>query len=868
MLGQELGHYRIEGKLGEGGMGVVYKAHDTHLDRPVAIKVLSAEAVADPERKRRFVQEARTASALNHPNILHIYDIDQSHGIDFMAMEFVEGKTLHQLSGHDGLPLADALRYAGQIAGALARAHEVGIVHRDIKPANIMVDTQGLVKVLDFGLAKLTEEARELGDSALTRTVHPQTEGGVVFGTIEYMSPEQAEGRRVDARSDMFSFGMVLYEMLTGRRPFQGTSKLAILSAILSKEPVPVREISQDVPPAVEDIVVQCLRKDPGERFPSMGAVKAAIEAVQDTLRAPSTALPVPRPVARHTRRLWPWMGAAVAVALAVAIPLAWRASHSGNSGKLSALLPFSPAAADPAAQASADGLSEIIGREIAWLNQFQPAERVLPPADVRGDASLGPAEARNKLGTDLVVTGTLQRSGDKLHWTAALVRASPLREVKRVELDLSLADPVGVQSALLRNLAQLLGMRSAGTAEARLAGGNTKIPAAFEDYIQAHGWLRHAADAAAVDRAIGLFRSAIQKDAAYGRAYAGLGEALWAKSALSQDQQWPEQARQACLSAIAANAGLPDVHLVLGKIYGATGHPQEAVDEFRKTIQLDPLSIPAHTSLGKAYESLGQMSDSQTAYRALVDLWPNYLLPYSHLASFYYRQGRYQEAEPVFRKVVELAPGNATGYENLGALYHVMGRPDDAAAMMKKALSIKPSATGYTNLGTLYFFQGRYTDAVPLMEKATGMDPANYVYWGNLGDAYRWAPEYKVRAADAYKRAIALAARPNMNPNDADLRSILAVYYAKLPDQSKALAEIAQARRLAPMNPDVLFRSALAYEITGRRDQAIGALDLALQAGYSLDEARQEPDLAELRKDPRYGKIDQRASTRPTSPK
>jgi len=230
------GHYRVLERVGAGGMGEVYRARDTHLDRSVAIKVLPAEAVADPERKRRFVQEARSASALNHPNIIHIYDIDSADGIDFIAMEYIVGKSLDQLIGCNGLQIGEALKYAVQIADALAAAHAAGIVHRDLKPANIMVTEKGLVKVLDFGLAKLIETVQ--GDTtASTQMMVPMTEEGTIIGTCSYMSPEQAEGKKVDTRSDIFSFGSVLYEMLTGSRAFQGSSKIEILSSVLHQEP-------------------------------------------------------------------------------------------------------------------------------------------------------------------------------------------------------------------------------------------------------------------------------------------------------------------------------------------------------------------------------------------------------------------------------------------------------------------------------------------------------------------------------------------------------------------------------------------------------------------------------------------------------
>src|SRR5437868_196853 len=271
MIGQALGHYRIEAKLGEGGMGVVYRAFDTHLDRSVAIKILRADATTSPERKRRFVQEAKAASALNHPNIIHIYDISSSDGTDFIAMEFVAGKTVDQLIGKSGLPLKDTLKYSIQIADALARAHSAGIVHRDLKPANIIVAEDGRVKLLDFGLAKLTETTGDSESATATMNIQQTalTEEGSIVGTIAYMSPEQAEGKKVDGRSDIFSFGSVLYEMVTGRRPFEGGSKISTLSAILHKEPPAASEISPAVPMELEKIIARCLRKDPERRAQS-----------------------------------------------------------------------------------------------------------------------------------------------------------------------------------------------------------------------------------------------------------------------------------------------------------------------------------------------------------------------------------------------------------------------------------------------------------------------------------------------------------------------------------------------------------------------------------------------------------------------
>ncbi|MBL8294613.1 MAG: serine/threonine-protein kinase [Bryobacterales bacterium] len=314
MVGKTISHYEILEKLGEGGMGIVYKARDTHLDRPVALKLLPASRMADPDRKRRFIQEAKAASALNHPNIITIYDTDQADGLDFISMEFVPGKTLDQVIPRKGLPLTTTLQYAVQMADALAAAHNAGIVHRDFKPGNVMVTDQGKVKVLDFGLAKLTEAA-PLGPDAETRTLQPATEDGAIVGTVAYMSPEQAQGKHIDARSDIFSFGSVLYEMVAGRRAFQGDSKIATLAAIIERDPAP---LPTGVPHDVDKLISRCLRKDPARRMQTMADLRVAVEELKENSE-PGRSMSLVLPRTRHARSGAPWMLALVLLAVAAA---------------------------------------------------------------------------------------------------------------------------------------------------------------------------------------------------------------------------------------------------------------------------------------------------------------------------------------------------------------------------------------------------------------------------------------------------------------------------------------------------------------------------------------------------------------------
>ena len=309
-IGQTLGHYQILEQLGAGGMGEVYKARDTRLNRTVAIKLLRADRVSDPERKQRFIQEAQSASALNHPNIVIVYDIDQHDGVDYMVMECVAGKTLDALIPKQGMRLGDALKIAIQMAGALAKAHAAGIVHRDLKPANVMVSDDGHVKLLDFGLAKLLDD-QPIAEGDRTRTARLETEEGTILGTTAYMSPEQAEGRKLDARTDIFSFGGMLYEMVTGHRAFGGDSKLSTLSAILKDEPKPL----EGVPADLDKIIRRCLRKDPARRFHHMDDLRVALEEVREDSESGRLTAPG---VEKKRKGIPKWVWAAGVTALAL----------------------------------------------------------------------------------------------------------------------------------------------------------------------------------------------------------------------------------------------------------------------------------------------------------------------------------------------------------------------------------------------------------------------------------------------------------------------------------------------------------------------------------------------------------------------
>jgi serine/threonine protein kinase len=381
MDGGEIGHFSLLEKIGEGGMGRVYKARDLRLDRLVAIKVLPEARQGDADRRARFVQEAKAASALNHPNIITIHEIGEQDGRTFIVMELVDGKPLNELILRKGMRLTEALRIAAQVADALTAAHAAGIVHRDLKPANIMVDSHGRVRVLDFGLAKLIASvtADGVGADEATRTVtvdQPVTEEGVIVGSVPYMSPEQAEGRVVDPRSDIFSFGAVLYEMVTGQRAFRGESRISTLAAIVEKEPQPPSAISSTTPPELDRLILRCLRKDINRRSQTMADLKLALEELRD--ESESGKLPRPAVDASVRRRLWRWPALAIASLLIAAVAVvSVYLNHRGTQPKGPNLVRLSPddgySYGQPAI--SPDGgfvayISDRSGDDQLWLQQ------------------------------------------------------------------------------------------------------------------------------------------------------------------------------------------------------------------------------------------------------------------------------------------------------------------------------------------------------------------------------------------------------------------------------------------------------------------------------------------------------------------
>ncbi|HBY61677.1 MAG TPA: hypothetical protein DEH78_17790 [Solibacterales bacterium] len=715
MISQRLRHYEVVSRLGSGGMGEVWKARDTRLDRDVAIKVLSAEWRDDPVRRQRFAREARAASALNHPNIVTIYAIEEGEDFDYIVMECIEGRTLRELIGQQGLPSGRAVPLILQIANALGVAHRAGIVHRDLKPGNIMVREDGLVKILDFGLAKRLAFAAGAGAEGTLTSL----DAGV-SGTVSYMSPEQASGAEVDHRSDIFSLGVVLYETLSGKRPFPGDNALSVLQKIHTHTPEPVTRHKPGLPPELDRLIERALEKRPQHRFQSMEELAAALRQAHETDSGTSdpatqtlTSLPAGHRKGWPARRAW-----AVAAVVAAVVLLGWLA--------LSRLAP-------------------------AW-----GTERLFGP---------GPYEL---------------------------------------------------------------------TAQARTL--------MHEYYKPGH-----------LDQAIAALKRALSADQKYASAHATLAEAYVLKSRERSDPQWVKMALDEARRAAELAPQMAAVQISLGRALHADGKGEEAERTLRRALDLDPQSVEAHCYLATLLQQ-AQPREAEELLRHAIQLGPKQAVGHVQMGVLFARQGRWEDARQALEKGLAIEPAHAVALRNLSAVNHRLGRYEDAISAVQRSLEITPSAPGFSNLGTLLFFQGRYRDAVAAMEKAVELGANNYVYWGNLGDAYRWTAGLEGKAREAYLRATQLAGtRLQSHSEDAAARASLALYQAKLGRKEEAWKT---AAGVDAKTVDLQYALLVANEATGRRTAALALFEKILAAGESLHEIENDPELLAFRQDPAYHRL------------
>jgi len=668
VIGKTLAHYEITEFIGKGGMGEVYRARDTKLERDVALKVLPAAVAADPARLERFEREAKTVAGLNHPHIVTLHSVEEDRGIRFLTMELVEGQELDQLLTPEGLPLSQVFEIGTAVADALAAAHEKGIVHRDLKPANVMVTRNGHVKVLDFGLAKLTQD-KPVSDIDETEAMS-LTQAGSVLGTVPYMSPEQLRGQPVDSRSDIFSLGVLLYELATGRRPFVGNNNADLTSAILRESPPPLTAVKPDLPHHLGRIVARCLEKAQENRYQSAVDIRNELRSlrreVESGVSHPGNPIPGKKTATRHRRGRWWMVVPAAALVVAGLIFLQGRDRQSPSTEptattpappeKSIAVLPFADLSPEQDQEYFSDGIAEELLNLLARVGELKVTARTSSFSFKGKEVEV--MEIGRQLGVSHVLEGSVRTSGNRMRITAQLIHTADGFQVWSQNWDRTLDDIFAIQDEIAGEVVKELKVTLLGEAPK----ARTTDPKAYSMHLQAVQ-LARTRSAEGFAQSDSLYRQVLAIDADYAPSWVNLATNLVNEVYIglrSADDGFT-RAREAANKAIEIDPGSAQAHAALGSIAVSEGNPADAATHFERALELDPASP---TVLG----------NSSTVLKTL---------------------GRLDEAIALDEETVRRDPVNTAWLFNLAAAKHWAGRNDESIALLRTVLSLSPSFNG-----------------------------------------------------------------------------------------------------------------------------------------------------------------------------
>jgi len=813
-------------------MGEVYRARDQRLGREVAIKVLPASLVKDPDRLRRFEQEARAAGLLNHPNITAVYDVGSHEGAPYVVSELLEGETLRAFLADGKLASRRALDYAVQIARGLAAAHEKGIVHRDLKPENLLVTKDGRAKILDFGLAKLAEPEPSPGSETQAATAAPATQAGVVMGTLQYMAPEQARGNPADARSDIFSFGVVLYEMLSGKRAFARDSAADTVSAILKEDP-PDLPADPGVPPGLDRIVRHCLEKDPERRFRSAHDLAFDLESLSDVSRPSVPA----RPLAGGRRNVF--LAALAAAFLAVVGLLLWRARtnrpaapESSTSGRKSiAVLPFQNLSPDPENAFFADGMTEDILTQLAKIRDL----KVISRTSVMGyKGTQKPVkDIATELGVATVLEGSVRREGGRVRIVGQLVDGRTDEHLWAETYDRDLKDVFAIQSEVAQRIATALRATLSPEEKKRIEQSPTGNLAAYDLYLKGREFYNHYRKADN-EVAIDLFRKAADLDAGFALGYAGLGDA-YAQRVLrfGRPQSELEPGIEMSRKAIGLDPQLAEGHKALGLAYQTKGAHREALEELRKAAEINP--GVASYNLGANLRQLGRLDEALSWMLRAKDLDPTNPVTPAGIASAYAALRDFGQAEQWLKRSLALQPDLSQAHHFLVLVLLQERRDEDARRQAREAMMLLPGDHLLAHDAAIAeLLAGNRPRAENLFEQALP---------GFRGK--RISPPGTGAGVETYVAALHLGAGRR--------------------EEADALLEesLATDRRAAEEgNEDwsVPFDTACVHAIRGNKDEAFRWLDKSVEAGWrGWPLGTRSPLLDPLRGDSRFRQLESR---------
>jgi eukaryotic-like serine/threonine-protein kinase len=725
MIGKTVAQYRILQKLGSGGMGVVYKAEDKKLGRLVALKFLPEESSHDSSALERFQREARTASALNHPHICTIYDIDQYEGKPYIVMEFLEGETLRERIASKPLTTDEQLDMALGIADALEAAHAKGVIHRDIKPANIFVTSRSQCKVLDFGLAKLVSSSKAEASSEERTAVEQLTSPGTTMGTISYMSPEQARGEELDARTDLFSFGAVLYEMATGRRAFTGTTAAVIHDAILNRAPLSPASVHALVPPELESIIFKALEKNRNLRYQTASELRADLVRFKRQLDSGRSVTSITAaPATRKFQFTKPLILAAVLLLVALAVAGYWLNRRTGDVDSI-AILPFTNATASSDTEYLSDGITESIINSLSQLPKLRVSARSLVFRYKGKDVD--PRTAGQELNVRAVLTGRVVQRGNNLTVQTELVDAGTGSQLWGQQYNRQLAEILTVQEDIASEISARLQSRLSGEDLKRMTKRYTEDTEAYQLYLRGrYNWNKGTIEG--FEKAIDYFQQATEKDPKYGLAYAGLAD-----SNLSLGTYWVEaitEAKAAAMKALQIDDSLAEAHVAVGNIKLLLDWDWASADkEFKRAIQLAPGLALAHNQYGMYLAAMGRLDEAVAAVQRALELEPLSPIINSDLAWYLLYSGKYDRAAEQFKKTLEIDTSYVSAHWGLGITYRQLGMFKEAITELNKALELSgasPVISGH--VGYTYASSGDAVAARKVLEELNQLSKRRYV--------------------------------------------------------------------------------------------------------------------------------------------
>jgi serine/threonine protein kinase/Tfp pilus assembly protein PilF len=727
--GAKLGPYEILSPLGKGGMGEVYIARDPRLRREVAIKVLPADRAGDDLRRQRFIQEARAASALNHPSIVTIHEIESADGIDFIVMEYVPGESLDLLIPAGGMPVKEVLGIAIPIADALAHAHRRGIIHRDIKPANVVVGRDGVVKVLDFGLARLVPVVAIDPDArTASRDIGPRSLSGTIVGTIGYMSPEQAMGREVDARSDIFGFGAVLYEMVTGCPAFTKGSAAETMTAVMRDQPRAPTEVVAEVPRELERVILRCLQKDPDKRFQHADDIKIELEEIQHELESPEGSSETEsrrKHAAASSRARSRSIGfaarwALLSSALIAAVIAGYQILKPDSAIASLAVLPFVNQSSDPDAEYLSDGITESIINNISALSHV----RVIARGSVfryKG-RPVDPARVGDELRVRAILQGQVKQLAGDILISAELIDTADSRHLWGDRYVRRFSDIFAIEEEIARSISKSLRVRLSGVEESRLAKRYTEDPEAYALYLKGRYFLGRFTRQG-TENALSYFRQAIVRDSEYALAYSGLADGYYDLSnAYLPPAEAIPQARAAAQKALEIDDSLAEAHTSLGLVKMYYDWDWDGAGrEFRKAIELKPGYASAHHWYAYYLAELGQLDQATQEIKQAQELDPLSVYVLSGAAQVAFLAKDYDRAAAYARQAIELDASALAPHIFLGMVHHAHGRTSDALSDLEKALAIDDGGEVGGWVGYFYGQVGMRAEAEELLGKLQG---------------------------------------------------------------------------------------------------------------------------------------------------